>query len=173
LPRAIHEDLDKQAHAAYLVQLADLAMPDGEVNKSLFDFLYQTLELMNQGVDDVVLTQIFEVKMLSLFGVAIDFSQCQVCHRTDLPMDFSPKFSACLCPQHASEDPHRLQPAPNVIYLCNLFQQLHLNDVESVKLSNEIKGQMRQFLNYLYDDYVGVNPPAKRFLDSMGDWWKA
>jgi DNA repair protein RecO (recombination protein O) len=172
LPRAIHEDIDKQAHAAYLVQLADAALPDGEADKPMFDYLYKTLEMINQGVDEVVLTQIFEVKMLQRFGVAIDFSKCQICHRTDLPMDFSPRYSACLCSEHVASDPHRLHLAPNVIYLCNIFQQVRLADVGQINLSDDIKAQIRQFLAYLYDDFVGLRLPAKKFLDSMGTWYQ-
>ena len=70
----------------------------------LFAFLQKTLELMEEGLDYQVLTNIFEIQILTRFGISLNFNECVFCHRVGQAFDFSFKYGACLCPEHYHED---------------------------------------------------------------------
>ena len=68
--------------------MADASIQDRQPDPALFAFLEQTLQLMDRGLDYEILTNIFEMQILSRFGVALNVHECCVCHRVGLPFDF-------------------------------------------------------------------------------------
>ena len=166
----INQDLFKLAHASYLVALVDACLEDGQADPALFAFLEKTLDLMEQGLDEAVLTNIFEVQILGRFGLALNFHECVCCHQSQKAFDFSFKFNGLLCPDHYDQDEKRLHVDPNVPYLLDLFQAVEFEDLERIALSDETKRKIRAFLDVIYDDYLGLHLKQKKFLDSLDDW---
>ncbi|AYG01413.1 DNA repair protein RecO [Lactococcus allomyrinae] len=166
----IIEDIFVNAHASYIISLADSAIADNHYDPALFSFLIRALELLDEGFDMEIITNIFELQVLNRFGVSLNFAECAFCHTTTGPFDFSYKFSGCLCPKHFDEDLRRSHLDPNVIYLCNLFQEISLDELKKISVKPEMKQKIRQFIDGLYDEYVGIHLKAKKFLDGMGNW---
>ncbi|URZ87537.1 DNA repair protein RecO [Floricoccus penangensis] len=166
----INEDIFLNAHASYLVALADASISDNIKDIPLFEFLTKSLELIDSGFDREVITNIFELQIMGHFGSSIDFSQCVFCHRTDLPMDYSFKYNGCLCVNHFNEDERRSHLDPNVIYFANLFMHVDLNKIQNISLKDDLKKKIRLFVDELYEEYVGIHLKPKKFLDQMDSW---
>ncbi|MBP2620953.1 DNA repair protein RecO [Streptococcus panodentis] len=166
----INEDLFIMAYASYVAALADASLPDNQADSALFVFLQKTLELMDEGLDYEVLTNIFEIQILSRFGIALNFHDCVFCHRTGLPFDFSFRYSGLLCPDHYHKDERRCHLNPNVPFLLEQFQAVKFSELESISLKADMKQQLRAFIDQLYDEYVGIHLKSKKFIDSLGDW---
>jgi len=168
--KKISENLSKNAHAAVLLGLADSALPDNVADNLLYDFLIQILEKIESGLDEAVLLNIFELQLLTRFGVQLNLSECVFCHRTRVPLDFSFKFDGCLCADHFPEDPHRLHLEPNTLYLAAKFLDISLDELHKISFGKERKAELRAFIDELYDNYVGLRLKSKRFLDEMDSW---
>lgn len=168
--KKIHEDIFKLAFASYVVSLADACMQDGMVDASLFAFVEKTLELMEEGLDAEILTNIFEVQLLGRFGVFLNFHDCAFCHRVGQPFDYSYKFSGVLCPQHFHEDERRAHLDPNVLYLLDQFQSISFADLETISIKPEMKHKLRLFIDQLYEEYVGIHLKSKKFIDDLAKW---
>lgn len=166
----INEDLFIMAYASYVSALADASLQDNQPDPALFAFLQKTLELMNNGLDYEVLTNIFEIQILSRFGVSLNFHDCAFCHRMGLPFDFSFKYSGVLCPDHYHQDERRCHLNPNLPFLLDQFQAVRFSELETISLKSDIKKQLRDFIDLLYDEYVGIHLKSKKFIDSLGDW---
>ena len=166
----INEDLFIMAYASYVAALADASLQDNQPDPALFAFLQKTLELMNDGLDYEVLTNIFEIQILSRFGVSLNFHDCAFCHRMGLPFDFSFKYSGVLCPDHYHQDERRCHLNPNLPFLLDQFQAVRFSELETISLKPDIKKQLRDFIDLLYDEYVGIHLKSKKFIDSLGDW---
>ena len=166
----INEDLFIMAYASYVAALADASLQDNQPDPALFAFLQKTLEMMNNCLDYEVLTNIFEIQILSRFGVSLNFHDCAFCHRTGLPVDFSFKYSGVLCPDHYHQDERRCHLNPNLPFLLDQFQAVRFSELETISLKPDIKKQLRDFIDLLYDEYVGIHLKSKKFIDSLGDW---
>ena len=166
----ISSDIFINAHASYIISLADAAISDNQYDPGLYGFLKRSLELLDQGFDMEVVTNIFELQVLHRFGISLNFSECAFCHKNVGPFDFSYKFSGCLCPQHFDEDLRRSHLDPNVIYLVNLFQEISLDELKKISIKADMKLKIRQFIDGLYDEYVGIHLKSKKFLDGMSGW---
>lgn len=168
--RRINEDLFRLSYASYILSLADVAISDGEPDPQLFLFLKKTLDLMEEGLDYEILTNIFEIQLLGRFGIQLNFQQCVFCHRQGLPFDFSHQYSGVLCPQHVHEDDRRYRLDPNVIYLLGRFQTIRFEELRTIQLSKEMKQKLRFFIDELYDNYVGIRLKSKQFIDDLDKW---
>ncbi|AAK33160.1 DNA recombination protein RecO [Streptococcus pyogenes JRS4] len=168
--RYINNDIFRLAYASYVLALADAAIADNESDSHLFTFLKKTLDLMEEGLDYEILTNIFEIQILDRFGISLNFHECAICHRTDLPLDFSHRFSAVLCSEHYYKDNRRNHLDPNVIYLLSRFQKITFDDLRTISLNKDIKKKLRQFIDELYHDYVGIKLKSKTFIDNLVKW---
>lgn len=168
--RYLREDIFANAYASYVVSLADAAVADNTYDPQLYEFLIKTLELLNEKIDKEILTNIFELQILSRFGASLNLTECVICSRRDLPMDFSFSYGGCLCSEHFSRDPRRLHLDPNILYLAGQFMEISIETLEKISVSNDKKKQLRSFIDALYDEYVGIQTKAKKFLDGMEDW---
>lgn len=168
--RHINADLFKLSYATYIVALADAAVNDNQYDPHLFAFVVKTLELLEKGLDYEVLTNIFEVQLLERFGVRLNFHECVFCHRVGLPFDFSFKYSGLLCPDHYHQDDKRSQLNPNVPYLLDRFQSIRFDDLQTITINTALKQELRQFIDAIYDDYVGIHLKSKSFIDDLGKW---
>lgn len=167
---AINADLFKLSYATYIVSLADAAIVDAMVDSSLFAFLVKILELMEEGIDYEILTNIFELQLLERFGVGINFNDCVFCHRSNVAFDFSYRYSGVLCQEHLFKDERRSHLDPNLIYLVNQLQSIRFEDLQRISIKRETKNKIRQFIDQLYEEYVGIHLKSKKFIDSLSDW---
>ena len=166
----INADIYKLAYATYLVSLADAAISDAVYDAPLFAFLINTLELMYEGLDYEILTNIFEIQILDRFGVQLNFHDCVFCHRVGLAFDFSHRYSGILCPEHYEKDPYRSHLDPNVPYLLNQFQTLHFDSLKTISVKPDMKQKLRKFIDEVYEDYIGLRLKSKKFIDDLDHW---
>lgn len=166
----INQDLYRLAYATYVMSLVDAAIPDNEPDSQLFAFARKTLDLMEEGLDYEILTNIFEIQILERFGVRLNFHECVFCHRVGLPFDFSHKYSGPLCPNHLYEDTHRSHLDPNVLYLLDQFQNVQFSELKNISLKKDMKKKLRYFIDDLYEDYVGIHLKSKKFIDDLDNW---
>ncbi|MCY7128807.1 DNA repair protein RecO [Streptococcus mutans] len=168
--KEINADIYKLAYATYLVSLADAAISDAVYDAPLFAFLIKTLELMDEGLDYEILTNIFEIQILDRFGVQLNFHDCVFCHRVGLAFDFSHRYSGLLCPEHYEKDPYRSHLDPNVPYLLNQFQTLHFDSLKTISVKPDMKQKLRKFIDEVYEDYIGFRLKSKKFIDDLDHW---
>lgn len=168
--KEINADIYKLAYATYLVSLADAAISDAVYDAPLFAFLIKTLELMDEGLDYEILTNIFEIRILDRFGVQLNFHDCVFCHRVGLAFDFSHRYSGLLCPEHYEKDLYRSHLDPNVPYLLNQFQTLHFDSLKTISVKPDMKQKLRKFIDEVYEDYIGLRLKSKKFIDDLDHW---
>ncbi|KRO18185.1 DNA repair protein RecO [Lacticaseibacillus saniviri] len=168
--QTISQDIELNAYATYILSLIDLAYPDGEAIPTWFALAQQALALIDEGYDAQVLTNIIEVQLLQAFGVQPEWRGCVICHRTDLPFDFSEAYGGLLCQNHFDRDPYRYHLDQRVVYWLRLFSVVKLDQINDITLQPATKRQLQVALDRIYQDMVGVVPKAKRFLNQMNRW---
>lgn len=166
----IQQDIFLAGYATYLLNLADAAIEDRVYDPHLYHFLNQALCLINDGQDVEIITNIFEIQIMQRFGVQLHFSDCVVCHRATGKFDFSSAYSGVLCEQHMALDPKRYHADPKAIHFLRLFHQLSYDQIQSITLQPETKQSIRQVLDALYEEYVGIQLKSKTFIDQMQTW---
>lgn len=165
--RHIKEDLYKTSYAAYVVELMDKLMVDGEKNPFLFQLLYHTLTYMQEDKDPEILTRIFEVKMLQAAGLRPQLDVCSRCERDQGPMLFSVRAGGLLCEQCRHSDPYAIVLSGGAAKLLRLFQHLDVTRLGEITVKRETKQQLNRVLRAFIDEYTGVRLKSRAFLEQM------
>lgn len=171
--RKLHEDVYLNAYATYLANLSDAAVEDRVVSRDLFQLLHDSLFSMDEGLDPEIIVNIFEMNIFRYFGVHPNLSACLICGSKQEPFDFSTRFAGVLCQKHYHEDEHRLRINPAAIYFCRLFMQIKPAQVTHITVKEENKKAIRTFIDYLFEEYVGIRLKSKSYIDQMFEWEKA
>ncbi|APZ48723.1 DNA repair protein RecO [Jeotgalibaca sp. PTS2502] len=167
---AIQQDVYLNAYATYMANLADAAMEDRIPNKELFGLLQQSLDAMNNKNDGQTIMNVYEMNLLTYFGVHPQLSSCRICGNPNDPFDYSAKHSGVLCTNHFHEDRHRLNAHPAAIHFCRIFLRIKPNQVERISLKDDTKKAIQDFIDFLYDEYVGIKLKSKSYIDQMKEW---
>lgn len=168
--RLIQGDIFINAYGTYLLNLVDAAIEDHVYDPNLYHFLMQALRLLNEGKDPEIITNIFEIQLLQRFGVWPIWTHCVVCGATQGKFDYSSQYNGVLCQKHWSLDKRRYHADPVAIHFIRLFSTVSFNKVQTLKLKPETKQAIRQTIDELYDEYVGIHLKSKKFIDGMKNW---
>lgn len=168
----IQQDIFVSAYATYMLNLADVAIEDRVYDPALYGFLRQALTYLNEGLDPEIITNIFEIQLLSRFGFSFNWEKCGVCGETQGAFDFSSQYSGVLCQKHWQLDERRYHGSPRAIHFMRLFASISLDQIKSIELKEETKVDIRQTIDMIYEEFVGIHLKSKKFIDEMKDWEK-
>lgn len=166
--RSIREDIFLTAHASYIVDLTDKATADEKTpNPFLFELLLQTLNLINEGYDLDIITNIYEMKMLDLLGLHPCLNQCAVCGGTDGHFSFSVREAGFICHRCTHQDPYHIKISQATVKLLRVFYYFDLSRLGNISVKNETKTELKKVISAYYDEYSGLHLKTKKFLNSM------
>ncbi|MFD1317695.1 DNA repair protein RecO [Loigolactobacillus zhaoyuanensis] len=168
--QSISQDITLNAYATYILSLIDAAFPDGQPLEGWYEQTLLALRYIDDGFDPQIITNIMEVQLLRIFGVAPHLESCVVCQRNDLPFDYSQSYGGLLCQQHWQLDHYRFHASARAIYLLRLFSVLDLHKLNSITVKPATKKELRQMLDLIYQDSVGLSLKSKHFIDEMANW---
>ncbi|EMF0598726.1 DNA repair protein RecO [Enterococcus faecium] len=168
--RHIQEDIFLSGYGTYLLNLVDAAIEDHQYDPHLFQFTQQALQRMDQGDDAEIITNIFEVQILQRFGIAPIWTHCVVCGETKVKFDYSSKYGGVICERHWSMDDHRYHADPRAVYFVRMFSAISYDKISGIHLKEETKQAIRELIDQLYDEYVGIHLKSKKFIDQMKSW---
>lgn len=168
--RAIQEDIFLNAYATYILSLADHAIDDNTYDPNLYHFTETALSMLNQGYDGEIIMNIYEVQIMNRFGVGFNWQNCAICGKETGAFDFSSKYHGVLCQEHWSHDPRRYHAQPRAIHFLRMFSQISYDKIESIKLQDDTKKEIRKTLDELYDEFIGLNLKSKHFINQMHTW---
>jgi DNA repair protein RecO (recombination protein O) len=165
--RSIREDIFLTAYSSYLVELTDKGTDEKKPNPFLFELLYQTLNYLNEGYDQDVLVNIYEMKMLNVMGLYPILNQCSVCGCTDGHFSFSIREGGFLCHRCLEKDPYHFKISQATAKLLRLFYYIDLSRLGNISIKQETKAELKKVISTYYDEYSGLHLKTKKFLDSM------
>lgn len=168
--RIIQEDIFVNAYATYMLNLVDAAIEDRTYDPNLYYFVHQALRLLNGHKDPEIITNIFEIQLLSRFGITLRWTDCVVCQEIHGKFDYSSKYSGVLCERHWSLDNHRYHADPRAIHFIRIFSAVSYDKVQDITVKPETKTAIRQTIDALYAEYVGIQLKSKKFIDQMKSW---
>jgi DNA repair protein RecO (recombination protein O) len=168
--RNIQEDIFLSGYGTYLLNLTDAAIEDRQYDPHLFSFLEQALVRMDEGYDAEIITNIFEIQLMRRFGSAPIWTHCVVCGKTEGKFDFSSKYNGVICENHWAMDPHRYHASPRAVHFARLFSAIAYDKISGIHLKEETKQEIRQLIDQLYEEFVGIHLKSKKFIDQMKSW---
>jgi len=165
--RSIKQDIFLTAYASYITELTDKATEEKKPNSYLFELFIQTLLYIDDGLDPQIMTNIYEMKLLNVFGLYPILEQCAICKEPDGQFSFSIKEGGFICHRCVHEDPHHLNISPAVVKLLRLFYYIDIHRLRSINVKDETKKELKKVILAYYDEYSGLQLKSRKFLNQM------
>lgn len=165
----INGNFDVYTHASYILEVISRALEDEVAEPGFYRLLKKAFTLLDEGNSSFAVTSLVLVKMLPAYGGQLNLDSCAVCGRNDYKKysHYSFKYHNVICYDCLTEETmERAIPISNrVLYFALYLQSVKLDDVNSIKLSEEIGRQLLKFIEVMYEEYSGVYFRSKKLID--------
>ncbi|MDF7637288.1 DNA repair protein RecO [Leuconostocaceae bacterium ESL0958] len=168
--RRLTTDLTSSAYAALQAKLVDTALEEGQAAPDWFDRLATALAKMDAGADPQVVTNIIELQLLPLFGVAPNWQADPINGAQSGLFDYSERYNGIIEQSNFHLDEHRLGLQPKTVYYLRLFSAIDLHKLGQINLSLATKRAIQRVIDYLYERQVGLMTKEKYFIQKMASW---
>lgn len=166
--KEIRNNLDCLAHAIYILELIDKALPEPEPHPELYSLLYDTLYEMKNVSSLQLLLRVFELKLVSLLGYSPQTRHCVVCN---LPREMVERFSfhlgGILCHRCFKKDPDAKSISPHGIDFIEKALQISIKESKNINISPGLLNTLTLIIQQYITSKIGHNLASKRFLEEL------
>ncbi|WP_340386899.1 DNA repair protein RecO [Paenibacillus sp. FSL E2-0151] len=165
----LREDLVKASYASYACELLERVLQDEETGTFWFKQLKACLQALKEEKDPVVITSLYEMKILQASGYGPQFDECISCNqeRPDEQLFISPRLGGVLCRACKHFDPPAMSVSPKALKLLRLFAQLDLQRLGNISVSESTRDEIKKLMRAFMDHQLGLNLKSRSFLDQM------
>ena len=163
----LRENLDLSAHAAYITELTEKAIPEEEVNHIHFQLLKHCFLALQTGKDFEVISQIYQMKLLALTGYDPVVDSCIQCGHAEGRYRMSYYAGGILCERCARGDQSLPLLSDNVLKLLRFYKQVDLSRIGQINISTTTKAELTQVIHRLIDYQLGLKLKSRAFLEIL------
>lgn len=165
--RRLREDLYLSAAAAYLAEMTDRLLADGESAPWLARQLTAALDALDDGKDPRIITHLYEMKILVHAGYKPSLDTCAACARPTAHPVLSIAFGGLLCEDCAAKDAEAMTITPRMVKLLRLFETVGIDRVGQVSVQEETKESLKQVMRTWLDRHVDIRFRSRQVLEQL------
>lgn len=156
-------DLEKISYASFILDLT-LQVARQNESEDLFDLLKETLLKIEEGLTPIVLTNIFELKLLDFLGVRPSIDACSYCGSDKAIVTLSSDSGGYVCRNCYSNEP---LVSDKTIKMIRMYYYVDIKNITKLDVSQEITQEINRFLDDYYDRYTGLYIKSKDFIKKI------
>ena len=159
----IKNDIVLISYMSYLCDLVKQVIKEND-DDIIYDNLIESLRKIDNGLDPLVITNIFEIKMLDYLGVGLNLDSCIKCgNKTDI-ITIDPDLGGFICKNCYKDS---IIVNPKTIKTIRLYYYIQIKSINEINIDNDIKEEINSFLTKYYDRYTGLYLKSKDFLNKL------
>jgi len=157
-------DLERLSYAAYITELVDSLVEEGQRNEKVFLLLLTTLHLM-EIEDPEILTRVFELRLASFLGYRPELESCVNCGgKPGGTIKFSSRLGGILCSRCFGQDPLALQLNPAALAVLKQFLKIDLRRLGVMKLNRTLRDDVEKLIHRYLDYRLERRVRARDFV---------
>ena len=156
-------DLEKVSYASFILDLTHQVIKQND-DTEIFDLLKDTLIKIEEGLNPLALTNILELKLLDYLGVSPSIDYCSNCGSDKQIVTLSSDVGGYICKNCYNNEP---LVSDKTIKMIRMYYYVDISSISTIKISDDIKRQINNFLNKYYDRYTGLYLKSKEFLNNI------
>ena len=159
----IKKDITLISYMTYLCELATGAMKENN-NPDIYHLLISSLKKINEGLNPMIISNIYEIKLLDYLGVGINFNACAKCGNNNSIVTIDPDIGGYICSNcYENETIYD----DKTIKMLRMYYLVDINSITDLKISDKVVSNINYFINTYYDRYTGLYLKSKKFLEEM------
>ena len=147
---ALREDLTLIGYASALAELTDRFTIEEEENISLFRLLADSLRRLDQGVDPLLTSRYFEIRLLDLMGYRPKLTECVGRGEEIQPEDqfISAARGGVVCPRCAKDVPGVRPISMDALKYLRHFQRSSFSEASRANIAPPVQRELEAILNH-------------------------
>ena len=159
----IRKDINLMSYSLYLLELADKVYRHEE-NNEIYRLLIASLVKIDEDYDAVVITNIFELKMLDFLGIKPVIDECVVCGNKNDIVTISSYRGGYLCRNCLHDE---VIVDIRTIKLLRMFYYVDIAKISKLEVSDNVKRELSRFITDYYERYAGLYLKSREFLQNL------
>lgn len=161
--KVIKNDIVLISYMSYLLDLASQVMKQNN-DEGIYNLLISSLNKINSGLNPMIITNIFELKMLDYLGVGINFNSCAKCGNTHNIITIDPDEGGYICEKCYTNE---IIYDEKTLKMLRMYYLVDINSITDLKISTSVINNINNFIKTYYDRYTGLYLKSKSFLEEM------
>ncbi|MDD2504832.1 MAG: DNA repair protein RecO [Bacilli bacterium] len=159
----IKQDLILISYMSYLSDLAHQIMRQtGDYD--LYNIYIDSILKINEGLNPMIICNIFEIKALDFLGVGINFNSCSKCGISKDIITIDADIGGYLCKSCYINE---VIYDEKTIKMLRMYYLVEISSITDLKISDEVINNINKFINNYYDRYTGLYLKSKNFLEKI------
>lgn len=144
----LREDLTKLSYSAYLMELVEAVITEGQTNNRLFNLLGKTLYLLKKDEIEInTIVRAFEIKLMNYSGFKPQLGSCINCNSNkSSSWKFSSTEGGLLCSSCFSTDPFAMKIGNTTIKLAIYLLTRDMTEIQKLKISDYLNEELKKIL---------------------------
>ena len=157
----IKNDLNKISHATYITDLVNQVMKQN-ADPTAFSLYVSALKKIDEGINETVVMNILEIKLLDYLGVGINLNGCAKCGSTREIVTIDPDVGGYICKNCYTNE---IIYDERVRKMLRMYYLVEIDSIKELKIKDYVIDSINKFLSVYYDRYTGLYIRSKEFLD--------
>jgi len=159
----IKQDIVKISYFMFICELVQQVLKH-EHNDEIWDLFINSIKKIDEGYDEIIITNILELKLLDYLGIRPSLDQCVVCGNKNNIVTISSTKGGFLCSNcHTNEK----IVDEKTIKLIRMLYYLDISKITKTDINPKVKQEIDEFVNAYYDQYSGLYLKSKTFLKNL------
>lgn len=159
----IKKDFIKLGFSMYLIDLSYQVAKENFLS-SIYINLIEGLKKIEDGIDPLIITNILELKYLSILGVSPVLDECASCTSKNNIVGLSSNKGGLVCSNCFKND---MEVDEKTIKLIRLYYYIDIKKIDSFNVSKNIVNEINRFLDDYYERYTGLYLNGKKIVKDM------
>lgn len=161
--KKIRSDITLIGYISYLTELTEQVIKQNN-DSSLYDDFINSILKIEDGLDPLVITNILEIKYLEKLGVLFNLDECVLCGSKNNIVTIDSDKGGFICLNCLTNE---VIVDKKVIKMLRMYYYINIKSITNIKVEDNIKNTINNFLDMYYDRYTGLYLNSKNFLKNV------
>ena len=162
----IKSDLLLISYLGYLVELTNQVIKQTDDYETLYNLFINVILKLNDKHNPLVLTNIYELKVLDYLGVGINFNCCSKCGSKTNIITIDGDIGGYVCSKCYTNE---FIYDDKTIKMLRLYYLIDVSSISELKISDKVVNNINKFIEVYYDRYTGLYLKSKNFLKNINN----
>lgn len=159
----IKTDLKKISYATYITDLVNQIVKQNSSDE-IFKLYLSALKKIDEGLNEIVIMNILEIKLLDYLGVGINLNGCVKCGTTKEIITVDPDAGGYICKNCYRDE---IMYNDSVRKMLRMYYLVDIDSIKELKISDYVITSINKFISLYYDRYTGLYIKSREFLERV------
>lgn len=155
-------DIKKITYLSYITELTYQVAKQTDDN--LFSLFIESVKKIEEKIDEEIITNILEIKLLDVLGIMPVIDGCSLCGSSEDIVTINVDDGGYVCKDCITNEKIY---SDKMIKLIRMFTLVDISKITKLSIHDEVKRELNEFIDMYYEKYTGLYLKSKSFIKDL------